>query len=33
MLKKYSDKTVAVDIVQELESYGGDPANIVTSRK
>ncbi|KAH7931273.1 ACBP-domain-containing protein [Leucogyrophana mollusca] len=30
-LNKYSDKTVARDLVQELESYGGDPANLVLS--
>ena len=32
MLRKYSGKTIAMDLVQELEAYGGDPANIVTSR-
>ncbi|KAF8897230.1 acyl CoA binding protein-domain-containing protein [Infundibulicybe gibba] len=32
VLRKYSDKTVAMTLVQELESYGGDPANIVMSR-
>jgi hypothetical protein len=33
VLRKYSDKTVARDLVQELESFGGDPANSVTSRE
>ncbi|KAJ8697971.1 hypothetical protein PTI98_004737 [Pleurotus ostreatus] len=32
VLRKYSDKTVAQDFVRELESYGGDPSNIVSSR-
>ncbi|TFK74495.1 ACBP-domain-containing protein [Pluteus cervinus] len=32
VLRKYSDKTVAMSLVRELESYGGDPANLVTSR-
>lgn len=32
VLRKYSDKTVARDLVKEIESYGGDPANLVTSR-
>lgn len=32
VLRKYSGKTIAMDLVQELEAYGGDPANIVTSR-
>ncbi len=31
VLRKYSDKTVARDLVGELESYGGDPANLVHS--
>ncbi|KAI1789031.1 ACBP-domain-containing protein [Ganoderma leucocontextum] len=31
VLRKYSDKTVARDLVQELESYAGDPANLVMS--
>ncbi|KAF8268260.1 hypothetical protein EI94DRAFT_1728163 [Lactarius quietus] len=31
VLRKYSDKTVARDLVRELESYGGDPANLVHS--
>jgi len=29
ILRKYSEKTVARDLVRELESYGGDPANLV----
>jgi len=32
VLRKYSDKTIATNLVQELESYGGDPANLVISR-
>ncbi|KAJ7179416.1 hypothetical protein C8R46DRAFT_1073695 [Mycena filopes] len=32
VLRKYSDRTVSADLIQELESYGGDPANIVLSR-
>ncbi|KAJ7095097.1 hypothetical protein B0H15DRAFT_828066 [Mycena belliarum] len=32
VLRKYSDRTVSADLIQELESYGGDPANIVMSR-
>jgi acyl-CoA-binding protein len=31
VLRKYSDKTVARELVRELESYGGDPANLVHS--
>ncbi|KII95894.1 hypothetical protein PLICRDRAFT_150878 [Plicaturopsis crispa FD-325 SS-3] len=31
VLAKYSDKTVARDLIQELESYGGDPGNLVSS--
>ncbi len=31
VLRKYSDKTVARDLVRELESYAGDPANLVMS--
>lgn len=31
VLRRYSDKTVARDLVEELESYGGDPANLVHS--
>ena len=31
VLRKYSDKTAARDLVRELESYGGDPANLVHS--
>ncbi|KAF9008781.1 acyl CoA binding protein-domain-containing protein [Cyathus striatus] len=31
VLRKYSDKTVAMDLVQELESFGGDPSHIVLS--
>ena len=32
VLRKYSDRTVARDLVQELESYS-DPSNVVTSSK
>ncbi|KAL0573724.1 hypothetical protein V5O48_008243, partial [Marasmius crinis-equi] len=32
VLRKYSDKTIAKDLVQELESYNGDPSHIVLSR-
>ncbi|KXN87970.1 hypothetical protein AN958_07980 [Leucoagaricus sp. SymC.cos] len=32
VLRRYSDKTVAQNLVQELESYGGDPSNLVMSR-
>ncbi|KAJ6627533.1 acyl CoA binding protein-domain-containing protein [Mycena sp. CBHHK59/15] len=32
VLRKYSDRTISADLIQELESYGGDPANIVLSR-
>ncbi|KAH6915174.1 acyl CoA binding protein-domain-containing protein [Coprinopsis sp. MPI-PUGE-AT-0042] len=32
VLKRYSDRTIARDYVQELESYGGDPSNLVMSR-
>ncbi|KAK7061462.1 ACBP-domain-containing protein [Favolaschia claudopus] len=32
VLRKYSDRTVSADLIQELESYGGDPSNIVMSR-
>jgi acyl-CoA-binding protein len=31
VLRRYSDKTVARDLVGEIESYGGDPANLVHS--
>ena len=31
VLRKYSDKTVARDLVRELESYAGDPTNLVMS--
>ncbi|KAI5122180.1 hypothetical protein M0805_007077 [Coniferiporia weirii] len=31
VLRRYSDKTVAKDLVKELEAYGGDPANIMLS--
>lgn len=31
VLRRYSDKTVARDLVGELESYGGDPVNLVHS--
>ena len=33
VLRKYSDKTIATGLVQELESYGGDPSSIVMNRK
>ncbi|KAJ7873275.1 hypothetical protein B0H14DRAFT_3860091 [Mycena olivaceomarginata] len=32
VLRKYSDRTVSADLIQELESYGGDPSNIIMSR-
>ncbi|KAJ7283500.1 hypothetical protein C8J57DRAFT_1292747 [Mycena rebaudengoi] len=32
VLRKYSDRTMSADLIQELEAYGGDAANIVTSR-
>ncbi|KAK7060275.1 hypothetical protein VNI00_001040 [Paramarasmius palmivorus] len=32
VLRKYSDKTIAKNLVQELESYNGDPSHIVMSR-
>ncbi|KIY72952.1 ACBP-domain-containing protein [Cylindrobasidium torrendii FP15055 ss-10] len=31
VLRKYSDKTMAKTLVQELESFGGDPYNLVMS--
>ncbi|KAH9927112.1 ACBP-domain-containing protein [Epithele typhae] len=31
VLRKYSDKTVARDLVRELEAYAGDPTNLVMS--
>ncbi|KAK0498328.1 hypothetical protein EDD18DRAFT_1157259 [Armillaria luteobubalina] len=31
VLRKYSDKTVAKSLVEELEAYGGDPFNLVMS--
>lgn len=31
VLRRYSDKTVAMDLVRELESYTGDPSNMVMS--
>ncbi|KAJ3018853.1 hypothetical protein NUW54_g237 [Trametes sanguinea] len=31
VLRKYPDKTVARDLVRELESYSGDPSNLVMS--
>lgn len=31
VLRRYSDKTVARDLVAELESYSGDPSNIMLS--
>lgn len=33
VLRRYSDKTVAMDLVRELESYTGDPSNLVMSGK
>jgi hypothetical protein len=33
VLRKYSDKTIATGLVQELESYGSDPLNIAMNRK
>lgn len=33
VLRKYSDKTAARDLIQELEAYGGDPSNLVLSRE
>ena len=32
VLRKYSDRTVAMDLVQELESYG-DPSDVIMSSK
>ncbi|KAJ7067984.1 hypothetical protein C8F01DRAFT_1116447 [Mycena amicta] len=32
VLRKYSDRTVSADLIRELESYGGDPSNLVMSR-
>ncbi|KAF7331883.1 ACBP-domain-containing protein [Mycena kentingensis (nom. inval.)] len=32
VLRKYSDRTVTADLIRELESYGGDPSNLVMSR-
>uniref|UniRef100_A0A0W0FL07 ACB domain-containing protein n=1 Tax=Moniliophthora roreri TaxID=221103 RepID=A0A0W0FL07_MONRR len=32
VLRKYSDKTIAKNLVQELESYNGDPSHIIMSR-
>ena len=32
VLRRYSDKTIAMNLVHELESYGGDPSNLVMSR-
>ncbi|KAJ7667706.1 hypothetical protein DFH06DRAFT_1183348 [Mycena polygramma] len=32
VLRKYSDRTVSADLIQELESYGGDPSNLIMSR-
>ncbi|KAF7800119.1 hypothetical protein EIP86_011364 [Pleurotus ostreatoroseus] len=31
VLRRYSDKTVAMDLVRELESYSGDASNLVMS--
>ncbi|KAI0092461.1 acyl CoA binding protein-domain-containing protein [Irpex rosettiformis] len=31
VLRKYSDKTVAMDLVRELESYNGDASNLIMS--
>lgn len=33
VLRKYSDKTIAKSLIEELESYGGDASHIVRSRK
>ncbi|KZP05866.1 hypothetical protein FIBSPDRAFT_1053848 [Athelia psychrophila] len=33
VLRKYSDKALARELIQELESYGGDPSNLVMSRE
>jgi acyl-CoA-binding protein len=33
VLRKYSDKTIAQSLVQELESYAGDTSNIVISTR
>lgn len=33
VLKKYSDRTIARSLVEEIESYGGDPGNLVMSSK
>jgi len=32
VLRKYSDKTMARDLVRELEAFEGDPSNIMISR-
>ncbi|KAJ3511524.1 hypothetical protein NLJ89_g4049 [Agrocybe chaxingu] len=32
VLRKYSDKTIAMNLVEELESYAGDPSALVMSR-
>jgi len=33
VLRKYSDRTIAKSLIEELESYGGDVSHIVRSRK
>ena len=33
VLRKYSDKTIAKSLIEELESYGGDASHIVRNRK
>ncbi|CAK5275784.1 unnamed protein product [Mycena citricolor] len=32
VLRRYSDRTAAADLIRELEESGGDPANLVMSR-
>ncbi|KAJ7228949.1 hypothetical protein GGX14DRAFT_415940 [Mycena pura] len=32
VLRKYSDRTVSADLIRELDSYSGDPSNLVMSR-
>lgn len=31
VLRRYSDRTIARDLVIELDSYGTDPSNLVLS--
>lgn len=33
VLRKYPDRTVAKDLIAELEGYAGDPNNLVMSSK